>query len=67
MKELTRKQVIKMLTDVRVYNILSDEDLYLGESKYASVYDIMGALDVPREEVDYVQNLTHKELGLLDN
>lgn len=44
---------------------MPDEDLYLGDGKYMTIYDILASLDVTKEEINFVTKLRMKELDLL--
>lgn len=65
MKELSRLQAIKLLSAQKVYDAMPDEDLYLGDGKYLTIYDILASLDVTKEEINFVTKLRMKELDLL--
>lgn len=67
MKNINRQQVIKLLSDDIVYDTL-DLDFWYDEEKdkYLSIYDILGQLDVTKDEIDSVQNLSYKDLDLLN-
>lgn len=60
---MNRYQVIKMLSSDESWNSYNE---YLDEYEDLTIYDILDKLDVSREEIDYTENLTLKELGLLD-
>lgn len=66
MTKINRHQAIKLLSAQKVYDAMPDEDLYLGNGKYLTIYDVLAGLDVTKEDVEYTNNLTFKELGLLD-
>lgn len=67
MPNINRLQAIKLLSAQEVYDAMPDEDLYDKDTgRYLSIYDILQSLDVDKTEIDYVQSLTHNELGLLD-
>jgi len=65
MTKLNRHQAIKLLAAQGIYDTMKDEDLYLGNGKYLTIYDILATVDITKEEIDYVQNLSFKELSLL--
>lgn len=65
MKKVNRQQAIKLLAAQEIYDTLPDEDLYLGDGKYLTIYDILAGLDVTKDEIEYTNGLTFKELGLL--
>lgn len=60
---MNRYQVIKMLSSDESWNSYNE---YLDEYEDLTIYDILDKLDVSREEIDYTESLTFKELGLLD-
>lgn len=67
MNKINRHQAIKLLSAQKVYDSMPDEDLFNKDTgNYYTIYDILTTLDVSKEEVDFVQNLKHKELSLLD-
>jgi hypothetical protein len=67
MKNINRQQAIKLLSDDIVYDTLNLDFWYDEENdKYLSIYDILGQLNVTKEEIDSVQNLSYKELDLLN-
>ncbi|WNO47339.1 hypothetical protein [Vibrio phage vB_VibM_10AMN] len=67
MTNINRLQSIKILSAQEVYDAMPDEDLYDKDTgRYLSIYDILQAIDVDKTEIDYVQSLSHEELGLLD-
>lgn len=67
MTNINRLQAIRLLSAQEVYDVMPDEDLYDKDTgRYLSIYDILQAIDVDKTEIDYVQSLTHNELGLLD-
>ncbi|AGH31975.1 hypothetical protein VPIG_00118 [Vibrio phage PWH3a-P1] len=67
MKNINRQQAIKLLSDDVVYDTLNLDFWYDEENdKYLSIYDILGKLDVTKDEIDSVQNLSYKDLDLLN-
>lgn len=64
--KVNKFQAVKLLSAQKIYDSMPDEDLYLGNGKYLTIYDILAGLDVTKEDVEYTNNLTFKELGLLD-
>lgn len=66
MTKVNKYQAVKLLSAQKIYDAMPDEDLYLGNGKYLTIYDILAGLDVTKEDVEYTNNLTFKELGLLN-
>lgn len=67
MKDINRQQAIKLLSDDVVYDALNLDFWYDEENdKYLSIYDILGQLDVTKDEIDSVQDLSYKDLDLLN-
>lgn len=67
MNNINRQQVIKLLSDDIVYDTLNLDFWYDEENdKYLSIYDILGKLDVTKEEIDSAQSLSYKDLDLLN-
>ncbi|UUW39796.1 hypothetical protein VP14_109 [Vibrio phage VPMCC14] len=67
MIQINRLQAIRLLSAQTVYDSMPDEDLYDKTSgRYLTIYDILQAVDITKDEIDKVQSLSHKELDLLN-
>lgn len=67
MSNINRLQAIRLLSAQTVYDAMPDEDLYdKTTGRYLSIYDILQAIDVTEDEINKVQNLSYKELSLLN-
>lgn len=64
MPEMHRNHAIKLLSAQETFDFLSDNyDLFDENSgRYYTIYDILAAIDVSEEEIDYVDKFKLEEL-----